>query len=171
MEKTYNVLFLCTGNSARSIIAECLLNRIGRGRFCGYSAGSQPKGEVHPMALHLLKRQNYPIDELRSKNWDEFGAPDAPAMDVVVTVCDGAAGEACPVWPGRPATAHWSFPDPAHYDGTEAEQRAFFEKVYGRIRRVLDALVEQPVETMELNRLQRELNVLARLCPNQNAVD
>jgi protein-tyrosine-phosphatase len=125
-EKIYNVLFLCTGNSARSIIAECVLNHLGQGRFRAYSAGSFPKGEVHPYALELLRRRDFDTRNLRSKSWDEFASADAPQLDFVFTVCDNAANEVCPVWPGQPTTAHWGIPDPAEIDGSEAEKRLAF---------------------------------------------
>lgn len=128
MAETYNVLFLCTGNSARSILAEALLDHWGRGRFKGYSAGSFPKGRVHPLAIRLLQSLNIPTAGLRSKSWDEFRAPDAPEMDFVITVCDDAAGEVCPIWPGTPVTAHWGLPDPAAVEGaTETQMVAFRE--------------------------------------------
>src|SRR3990170_1310243 len=136
-DPTYNVLFLCTGNSARSIIAEALLNRLGKGRFRAYSAGSFPKGEVHPYALELLERQSYPTKDLRSKSWDEFAGPKAVPLDFVFTVCGNAAGEVCPIWPGQPMTAHWGLPDPAAVQGSEAERRLAFAEtlrmLYNRI--------------------------------------
>lgn len=123
-ERVYNVLFLCTGNSARSVLAESAMNKLGAGRFRAYSAGSQPKGQVHPMALELLSSIDYPVDGLRSKSWDEFAVPGAPQIDFIFTVCDNAAGEACPVWPGRPITAHWGIDDPAAVEG-ERQRDAF----------------------------------------------
>lgn len=136
--RVYSILFLCTGNSARSILGESIVNHRGRGRFQGFSAGSQPRGAVHPMALDLLRELDMPVDGLRSKSWDEFARPGAPVMDFIVTVCDNAAGEACPIWPGRPMTAHWGLPDPAVVDGTEAERRLAFRQTFaeldGRIR-------------------------------------
>ena len=125
-----NVLFLCTGNSARSILAESLLNHWGRGQFKGYSAGSFPKGQVHPMAVDLLTRMGQPTDGLRSKSWDEFAAPGAPQMDYIFTVCDQAAGEVCPIWPGHPVTAHWGLADPAAATGTAAEQALAFREAF-----------------------------------------
>ena len=121
-----NVLFLCTGNSARSIMAECILNRSGAGKFRAYSAGSHPTGKVNPMALNLLRKTNYDVSKLRSKSWDEFAAPGAPKLDFVFTVCDDAANEVCPIWPGQPMTAHWGLPDPAKAQGTEAERHFAF---------------------------------------------
>ncbi len=141
-DRAVSVLFLCTGNSCRSVMAECLLNALGGGRFRAFSAGSHPTGEVNPIALELLRRRGHPTDKLRSKSWDEFAGPDAPTMDLIVTVCDNAAGEVCPVWPGRPAAAHWGFPDPAAFQGGERETRAFFERVYGQIEARLSHFVE-----------------------------
>ena len=137
-QKTRNVLFLCTGNSARSILSEAILNRLGEGRFRAFSAGSKPVGRVNPGAIELLTRREYATDELRSKSWDEFAGPDAPEMDYVITVCNNAAGETCPVWPGHPATDHWDIADPAGVGDTDEERRAAFETAYatldGRIR-------------------------------------
>jgi len=149
MDKVYNVLFLCTGNSARSIMAECILNRAGRGGFRAYSAGSHPTGRVNPDAVHLLQSLGYSTETLRSKSWDEFAAPGAPQMDLIFTVCDNAAGEVCPVWPGHPTTAHWPFPDPAALEGSDDERLAFFADVYGQIEKRIDALCALPAETLE----------------------
>jgi len=141
-DEVYNILFLCTGNSARSILAESLLNTLGRGKFRAFSAGSFPKGRVHPMAMDLLERMNLPTEGLRSKSWDEFAAPGAPPLDFIVTVCDNAAGEVCPIWPGKPMTAHWGIADPAAAEGTEAEKafafRTALKEMEGRIRRLVD---------------------------------
>ena len=137
VEQTANVLFLCTGNSARSILAEALINHWGNGLFRGFSAGSYPKGEVHPMALRLLEQFGMATAELRSKSWDEFAAPNAPKMDYIFTVCDQAAGEICPIWPGHPITAHWGLPDPAAVAGPSAEQAAAFRETF----RVLETRV------------------------------
>ena len=134
----YNVLFLCTGNSARSIMAEALLNFWGRGRFTAFSAGSHPRGEVHPLAIRVLRRNNLPVEQLRSKNWQEFGDPDAPPLHFVFTVCDRAAAEVCPVWPGQPMTAHWGIHDPAEVEGTEQERERAFHKAF----RELDARIK-----------------------------
>ena len=128
--KSYNVLFVCTGNSARSIMAECILQRLGQSRFKGYSAGSHPSGTVNPYAVELLKRFNYSTADLRSKDWQEFAGPGAPPLDFVFTVCDQGAGEICPIWPGNPVTAHWGLPDPASIEGTEAERRDAFRQAH-----------------------------------------
>jgi len=129
-DRVYNVLFLCTGNSARSILAESILQRDGSGRFRAFSAGSQPKGEVNPVALRVLESMNYPTDGLRSKSWAEFAVPDAPVMDFVFTVCDNAAGESCPIWPGQPMTAHWGIEDPAAVEGTDIQKEAAFVSAF-----------------------------------------
>ncbi|RJP24344.1 MAG: arsenate reductase ArsC [Deltaproteobacteria bacterium] len=139
--KIRNVLFLCTGNSARSILAESILNRLGEGRFRGYSAGSHPKGEVHPLALELLRTLGMPVDGLRSKSRDEFARPDAPEMDFVVTVCDNAARETCPIWPGKPVKSHWGIPDPAAVEGDEARRRAAFRTAYRRLENHVQAFL------------------------------
>jgi arsenate reductase len=143
-----NVLFLCTGNSARSILAEMYLNHAGRGRFRAYSAGSFPKGEVHPLSLETLRAADIPIGDARSKSWDEFARPGAPQMNLVVTVCDNAAGEVCPIWPGTPAKAHWSFPDPAAVQGSAADKRAAFARIFADIREAIDRLIALPAETL-----------------------
>ena len=156
-DKVYHVLFLCTGNSARSILAEAILNRLGEGRFRAHSAGSFPKGAVHPLALDLLQRENHPTAALRSKSWDEFAAPGAPPLDFVFTVCDQAAGEACPVWPGQPVTAHWGLPDPAAVEGTPAEQRLAFAETYRRLERRIGAFVNLPLASLDRMALQHRL--------------
>jgi len=156
-DRTYNVLFLCTGNSARSVIAEAILNRKGNGRFHAYSAGSQPKGEVHPFTLHLLKSRNYDVSGFSSVSWEAFAADGAPKMDFVITVCDSAAGEVCPIWPGQPMTAHWGFPDPAAFEGTETERHAFFAQVYGQIERRIDILLNLPLEALDQLAIQKEV--------------
>lgn len=137
----YNVLFLCTGNSARSILAESLINHWGEGRFRGFSAGSHPRGAVHPLAIELLRQMNLPTEGLRSKSWDEFAAAGAPRIDLVVTVCDNAAAEVCPVWPGHPATAHWGIPDPAAVEGTPEQRMAAFRDALGTLERRIRAFV------------------------------
>lgn len=156
-DRFYNVLFLCTGNSARSILAEAILNRLGAGRFMAHSAGSFPKGAVHPLALDLLQRENHPTAALRSKSWDEFATADAPPLDFVFTVCDQAAGEACPVWPGQPVTAHWGLPDPAAVEGTPAEQRLAFADTYRRLERRIGAFVHLPLASLDRMALQHRL--------------
>lgn len=156
-EKTCNVLFLCTGNSARSIMAEALLTTLGRGRFQGYSAGSRPGGKVNPYAIELVEKAGYPVDRLRSKSWDEFAGPDAPQMDFIITVCDNAAGEVCPYWPGHPATAHWGFEDPAAVEGSDSEKRAAFNKVYGQIRHRMEAFLSLPSDLLDTPAIGQEL--------------
>lgn len=163
--KIYNVLFLCTGNSARSIMAEAVMNRVGQGRFKGYSAGSHPAGQVHPYAVDLLQRLNHPTGELRSKSWDEFAAPGAPVMDFVFTVCDNAAGEVCPIWPGQPMTAHWPFQDPAAFEGTEAQKRQLFADVYGQIHNRIAILVNLPMSSLDKLSLQKRLTEMGRRQP------
>ena len=156
-DKIYNVLFLCTGNSARSILAEAILQREGQGRFRAFSAGSHPKGEVHPYALDLLKRQNHPISDLRSKSWDEFAVPGAPEMHFVFTVCDDAAAETCPAWPGQPMTAHWGLPDPAAATGTEAERRLAFYETYRMLTNRISIFVNLPLQAIDNLALKQRL--------------
>lgn len=150
--KTYNVLFLCTGNSARSVLGEAVVNHLMNhgGRFRGYSAGSHPKGEVHPLTLRLLDELNVPTDDLRSKSWDAFAGAGAPTMDFIFTVCDQAAGEQCPYWPGRPMTAHWGLPDPAAVDGDEATRMKAFRDTLTALRRRMDLLAALPLEQLDL---------------------
>ena len=152
------MLFLCTGNSARSILAEAALSRIGAGRFRAYSAGSHPKGEVHAMALEVLRERGYETAGLRSKSWDEFARPGAPALDFVFTVCDNAAGETCPVWPGRPLTAHWGVEDPAAFAGPEDEQRAAFRRTYVELARRIERFTCLPVESLDRLSLKARLD-------------
>lgn len=161
-DKVYNVLFLCTGNSARSILAECVLNRLGRGHFHAYSAGSYPRGTVHPYALDLLRRQNYRVDGLRSKSWDEFAAPGAPELDFVFTVCDNAAGEVCPIWPGQPMTAHWGVPDPAACEGKEAEKRLAFADTLRALQSRIGIFVSLPIDSLDKLTLQNRLRAIGR---------
>ena len=161
-EKRYRVLFLCTGNSARSIMAESILNRIGQGRFEAYSAGSHPTGKVHPIALELLARYNYPTVGLRSKSWDEFARPDAPALDFVFTVCDNAAGEVCPVWPGQPMTAHWGVEDPAAFVGPDEKRLRLFRDVYFQLERRIQIFTNLPIASLDKLTLQRRLDAIGR---------
>ncbi len=161
-EKVFNVLFLCTGNSARSIIAEAILNRMGAGRFKAFSAGSLPKGEVHPYSIDLLAELNCPTGGLRSKSWDEFAGDDSPEFDFVVTVCDNAAGEVCPVWPGHPMTAHWGIPDPAAAEGTEAERRSAFADAHRRLTDRLARFVKLPLGSLDKSSLRRRLDEIAQ---------
>ena len=162
MTRPYNVLFLCTGNSARSIIAEALLNREGIGRFRGFSAGSRPKGDVHPYTLDLLGRLNHDIGAVRSKSWDEFAGPNAPQMDFVFTVCDQAAAEECPFWPGQPMSAHWGLPDPAAATGTEAEGRLAFSETYRMLRNRISIFVNLPLGSLDKLSLQERLDDIGR---------
>jgi arsenate reductase (thioredoxin) len=156
-EKTYNVLFLCTGNSARSVMAEALLATIGKGRFRTFSAGSHPGGTVNPFAIEQIKATGYPIENLRSKSWDEFAGPDAPQMDFVITVCDNAAGEVCPFWPGHPVSAHWGFEDPAAASGTDEEKRAVFAKIFRQIMARVNSFASLPLPILDKHAIQREL--------------
>lgn len=160
---TLHVLFLCTHNAARSILAEAVLNHIGAGRFKAYSAGSSPRGnqQPHPMALDVLEKAGISTAGLRSKRWDEFGRPDAPRMDLVITVCDNAAGEACPYWPGRPATAHWGYPDPSEAQGDEAHRLEAFRQTLHAIRRRLELLVNLPAASLDRMVLQSTARGLA----------
>ncbi len=161
-KKAYNVLFLCTGNSARSILAESILAREGHGRFNAYSAGSQPKGEIHPYALDLLRNQNYSTDGLRSKSWDEFAAEDAPQMDFIFTVCGNAADEVCPVWPGHPMTVHWGVPDPAAAEGSEAERRVAFNDAFRMLFNRISIFVNLPMDTLDKLTLRQRLEEIGQ---------
>ena len=156
-DKTYNVLFLCTGNSARSIMAEALLTTMGKGRFRGYSAGSHPGGVVNPFAIEQVKKMDYPIENLRSKSWDEFAQPGAPKMDFIITVCDNAAGEVCPVWPGQPIAAHWGFEDPAAAVGSDEDKRQVFEKVCRQIMSRVHVFLGLPLAMLEKSAIQQEV--------------
>jgi len=158
----YNVLFLCTGNSARSIIAETIMNRLGRPRFTAYSAGSHPKGEPHPYAIDILKVLNHSVEGLRSKSWDEFAKPGAPQMDFVFTVCDDAASETCPVWPGQPISAHWGLPDPAAVKGSEAVKRAAFADTYRMLHQRISIFVNLPLASLGKLALQEHLDSIGQ---------
>lgn len=161
-DKVYNVLFLCTGNSARSIIAEAVLNAMGKGRFRAYSAGSHPTGQVNPYALELIERNRLPTVGLRSKSWDEFAAPGAPELDFVFTVCDRAAEETCPVWPGQPMTAHWGVPDPAAVQGTEEEKRRAFLRAWVELSNRISIFVSLPLDKLDRLSLQRRLDEIGK---------
>jgi arsenate reductase (thioredoxin) len=160
--RPYNVLFLCTGNSARSIMAEAILQRMGVGKFNAFSAGSDPKGAVNPHALHLLQRFNYKINQFRSKSWDEFAQAGAPPLDFVFTVCDNAAGEVCPIWPGQPMSAHWGVPDPPAVEGSEAEVAAAFLDAYGRLANRIEIFVNLPIASLDRLTLQKRLNDIGK---------
>jgi arsenate reductase len=167
--RTYNVLFLCTGNSARSILAEAIIGREGMGRFKGYSAGSHPKGEVHPYAIDLLNTLNFNTSFARSKDWEEFAKPDAPVMDFVFTVCDRAAAETCPVWPGQPMSAHWGVPDPAAVEGNEAERRLAFSEAFRMLNNRISIFVNLPISSLDSLALQSELDAIGRTVERQQA--
>ena len=156
-DRIFNVLFLCTHNSARSVMAEALLNTIGREHFQAFSAGSMPSGRVNPFAVEMSRTIGYITGDIRSKSWEEFAMPDAPKMDIIITVCDDAAGETCPIWPGHPATAHWGFPDPAKTEGSDDDKRRAFGKVFHDIRRRIELLVNLPVDKLERLALANEL--------------
>jgi arsenate reductase (thioredoxin) len=161
-ERVHNVLFLCTGNSARSILCEAYLNAHGSGHFHAYSAGSFPKGAVHPMTLETLQHAGLKNEGHRSKSWDEFARPGAPRMDIVITVCDNAAGEVCPAWPGQPVTAHWSFADPVAFDGSDAEKRHQFREIFRQIRNRIDLLVQLPLARLDRLAVKDELDSIGR---------
>jgi protein-tyrosine-phosphatase len=161
--RVFNVLFLCTGNSARSILAESILNTVGKGRFRAYSAGSHPGGKVNPIVLELLEMQHFVTKDLRSKSWDEFSTPGAPILDFVITVCDNAAGEVCPIWPGKPMTAHWGIEDPAAVQGHEEAKRRAAATAFRLLNRRISLFVSLPFEKLESMSLQRELNDIGQL--------
>jgi arsenate reductase len=161
-DRVYNVLVLCTGNSARSIMAEAIFNAIGKGRFHAFSAGSHPTGTVNPYALRQLQAVHYPVTGLRSKSWDEFGKPDTPHMDFVITVCDKAAGEVCPVWPGHPVTAHWGFEDPAAIQGSDEDKRRAFDRVFLQIAQRVRIFAELPLATLEKTAIKAEMDRIGR---------
>jgi arsenate reductase len=160
--RAFNVLFLCTGNSARSILSEALLNKRGHGQFRAFSAGSHPTGRVNPYALELLQRMGYSTDGLRSKSWDEFAAPGAPPLDFVFTVCDNAAGEVCPMWPGQPITAHWGIPDPAAVEGTDEHRRRAFDDAFRILERRISLFLSLPIRSLEQLVLQERLSEIGR---------
>jgi arsenate reductase len=164
-DRPYNVLFLCTGNSARSILAEALVNHWGRGRFVGYSAGSAPKGKVHPIALQLLEHLNMPTAGMRSKSWNEFEKPEAPKLDFVFTVCDNAAAEACPVWPGQPMTAHWGVADPAAVEGSDTDKWLAFRQAFRELESRIKVFTSLPIKSLDRVKLQERLRDIGRSRP------
>lgn len=159
---TFNVLFLCTGNSARSILAEALMNHLGKGRFRAFSAGSHPTGKVNPFAVKLLENQGLSVDDLRSKSWDEFGAPDSPPLDFVFTVCDNAAGEACPFWPGQPMTAHWGVEDPAAVEGDDALKMLAFRQSFRELENRIKIFASLPFQSLDKIRLKNKLDEIGK---------
>lgn len=161
-DKPHNVLILCTGNSARSIMAEALINTMGGGRFRAYSAGSKPTGAVHPLALEQVQETAYPVDGLRSKSWSEFARPDAPVMDFIITVCDNAAGEDCPVWPGQPLTAHWGIEDPATVEGTDQQKRRAFGRAFAYLMNRVQLFVNLPLTVLDPIAMKREMDDIGR---------
>ena len=168
-DHVFNILFLCTGNSARSLLGESIVDRLGRGRFKGFSGGSQPRGAPHPYTLDLLKGLGLPVEGLRSKSWDEFALAGAPRMDFIFTVCDDAAGEACPVWLGRPMTAHWGIPDPAAVEGSEIERRAAFRRAYAALENRIKLFLNLPLASLDGMSLQRHLDAIGRKPPAASA--
>jgi arsenate reductase len=158
MTRPYNILFICSGNSARSILGEALATTLSHGRFIGYSAGSSPRGEIDPIALELVKEMGYPTELIRSKSWDEFGRENAPHMDFIITVCDEAANEVCPYWPGHPATAHWGFPDPATVVGSTEEKWSAFRKVEMGLRNRIELLIDLPIDKLDHLQIKDELH-------------
>lgn len=165
-EKVYNILILCTGNSARSIMAEALFNVLGKGRFKAFSAGSHPTGKVHPLAMEQCEKIGYPVANLRSKSWDDFAAPGAPKMDFIITVCDRAAGEVCPVWPGTPIYAHWGFEDPAAAQGTDEEKRKAFQLIFRYINNRVQLFANLPLASLDKLAIKSEID---RIGKTQNA--
>ena len=161
-EPVYNVLFLCTGNSARSILAEGLLTNLGKGRFRAFSAGSHPAGQVNPFALELLEKNHFDTRDMRSKSWDEYARPDAPHLDFVITVCDNAAGEVCPVWPGQPMTAHWGIPDPAAVAGTDEEKRRAFVDAMNQLQRRICMFVSLPFASLDKMKLEQAVREIGK---------
>src|ERR1700726_1343281 len=161
-DRIYNVLFLCTGNSARSILAESLLNTLGHGKFRAFSAGSFPKGQVHPMAVDLLQRMNLPTENLRSKSWEEFAAPSAPPIDLIFTVCDNAAGEVCPIWAGKPMTAHWGIADPAAAEGSDAEKAFAFRRALKELETRIKLFVQLPIASLDQMTLRQKLRAIGQ---------
>ena len=167
-QRPFNVLFLCTGNSARSIMGEVLIDKWGGGRFVGFSAGSYPKGQVNPLTLQLLQHVQLPVEGLRSKSWDEFAVPDAPELDFVFTVCDQAAGETCPVWPGQPITAHWGMEDPAAAEGTEAEKLVVFNRVLRALEGRIKIFCSLPLRSLDRVRIKEHVDEIGRTKPDQS---
>ena len=167
--RTYNVLFLCTGNSARSILAESLLNTLGKGEFRAFSAGSFPKGQVHPMAIELLKRMNLPSEGFRSKSWDEFASPGEPRIDFIFTVCDNAAGEVCPIWPGKPMTAHWGIADPAAAQGSDADKAFAFRKALKELETRIKLFINLPIDSLDRMTLAAKLGDIGRSTATETA--
>ena len=162
MQKPFNILILCTGNSARSIMGEALFNSLGAGRFRAYSAGSHPTGRVNPFAIEQVRALGYPVENLRSKSWDEFAAPGAPELDFVITVCDKAAGEVCPLWPGQPVTAHWGFPDPAAAEGADDEKRAVFAQTLRQMRTRVQLFLSLPLDALDRLSIEKKMRVIGQ---------
>ena len=168
-DRVYNILFLCTGNSARSVLGEAIVNHLGKDRFKGFSAGSQPKGEVHPYTLDLLAGLRLPTDGLFSKSWDLYAVAGAPQMDFIFTVCDSAAGETCPAWPGQPMTAHWGIPDPAAVEGSGIEKRTAFRQAYAALENRIKLFLSLPLASLDKMTLQNRLNAIGRQAPSSAA--